>query len=67
VVVVAVVRDVDGTDDSSPAAMQAVDVGGGSSGMVFLFIAGGALMVSLILAGVVAAVWLRSRQPTEEE
>jgi hypothetical protein len=64
-VVVAVVRDAPETENSPPPAMQGADLGGESSGSVFLFIAGGALVISLILAGVVAAVWLRGRQPGE--
>lgn len=64
-VVVAVVRDAPAVDNSLAPTVAGAGSGGGSSGLVFLFIAGGALTVSVILAGVVAVVWLRGRQPTE--
>jgi hypothetical protein len=65
-VVVAVVSDTLATDDSPAPAIGRAGAEGGSSESVFLYIAGGALVAGVILAGVVAAVWLRGRKAQGE-
>ena len=68
VAVVAVVKDATANDNSpsSPANRRA-DAGEGSMGSVFLIIAAGALVISVVLASVVGALWLRGREPGVEK
>ena len=66
-VVVAVVKAVQTTDNSPGPAIKPVSAEEGSQDSVLLFIAGGALALSMILAAVVAGVWLHSRQPRQAD
>ncbi len=65
--VVAVVKAEQPTDTSPGLVIRPRGTGEGARDSVLLLLAGGALAVSVILAAVVAGVWLRGRQPRQAD
>jgi hypothetical protein len=66
-VVVAVVKAAQATDTSPGPPIKHLSAGEGARDSVLLLLAGGALALSVILAAVVAGVWLRGRQPRQAD